>query len=340
MSYTYHHGGDTYETPGVLDFSININPLGMPAGARRAAAESLEQVGRYPDWKCRELTAALQEYMSERNISLKSGQIVWGNGAAELIYALCERIMLDRHHLRAWIPSPTFSAYEEAVLAVGGTLSNRIEESDLVFLCNPNNPTGELRDEKTLEQYAGACEKNGAWLCVDESFLPFADPSDHRSVVRLNYSHVIMLRSLTKIYAMPGLRLGFLAGPEKMAEGIRLLLQPWNISIPAQAAGKAALEDGEFLEKTYHYIKKERDFLLAELQNLPVKAIAESKANFLLLEAKEDFADQLVSQGILVRRCEDIRGLTKRHFRIAVRTHEENLRLIDAIRARSRKDVK
>lgn len=337
MSYTYHHGGDTYETPDVLDFSININPLGMPEEAKEAAVKSLETVGRYPDWKCRDLTEALREYASERNIFLKSGQIVWGNGAAELIYALCERIMLDRHQLRAWIAAPTFSAYEEAVLAVGGTLAKRIEESDLIFLCNPNNPTGELRDEKTLEQYAKICEENGAWLCVDESFLPFADPFDCKSVVRLNHSRVVMLRSLTKIYAMPGLRLGFLAGPEKMAEGVRQLLQPWNISIPAQAAGKAALLDREFLEKTYRYIKKERDFLLEELESLPVKVIAGSEANFLLLEAGEDFADQLLKQGILVRRCEDIRGLTNRHFRIAVRSHEENLKLIAAIRAGSRK---
>lgn len=333
MSDQYHHGGDIYEHPDVLDFSVNINPLGMPLTAYRAAALSIDKATAYPDWNKRELTDALAFYYGEQGIFLKKNQIVWGNGAAELIYALCEERMLSQKHLRAFIPSPTFSAYEEAVRAVGGSLAERPEDADLVFVCNPNNPTGEMWTEEKLRGLAKICQRNGSLFCVDESFLPFVDRPEEKSAIRFQNSRTVVLRSLTKIYGMPGLRLGYLICPDEgTADGIRSLLQPWNVSGPAEAAGAAALRDEAFPENTRIYIRREREYLLRILQEAGI-SVRDGAANFLLFEADEAFADRLLEKGIEIRRCGDIRGLTSRHFRIGVRTHEENVKFAEAVAA-------
>lgn len=332
MPYQYHHGGDTYGRPDLLDFSVNINPLGMPPKAKEAAVKSLETAGQYPDWKCRDLTGALQEYYRENGISVRAERIVWGNGAAELIYALCELIILERKHLKAYIPAPTFSCYEEAVQAVGGTLTDHPEEADLIFICNPNNPTGTLWDTDELRAFADLCSEKGSLLCVDESFLPFLARPEDRSVVRFDNLHAVLLRSLTKIYAMPGLRLGYLLFPDAAsAERIRSLLQPWNVSLPAQAAGREALMDSSYLDHTRIYIKKEKDFILPHLEKAADR-VWDGTANFLFFKADEDFADKLLVRGIMIRRCGDIRGLSDRYFRIGIRTHEENVRFTEAIK--------
>lgn len=333
MPYEYHHGGDICGHPDMLDFSVNINPLGMPSVARAAAERSLAGVGNYPDWKCRELTEALENYYKRNEIFIESENVVWGNGAAELIYTLCEMMALDRKNLRAYIPAPTFSSYEEAVLAVGGTLVNRPEEADLVFWCNPNNPTGDLWSDGKLESLAEICSESGALLCVDESFLPFVEKAEGRSAVHLKHERIAILRSLTKIYAMPGLRLGYLLLPDpETAERLRSLLQPWNVSAVAQAAGREALKDEAYLARTRIYIRKEKDFLLPCLQKAAEK-VRVGEANFFFLEAEADLADRLEKKKILIRRCADIRGLDERHFRIGIRTHRENVRLAETLEA-------
>lgn len=339
----YLHGGDVYRNLVEYDFSININPLGMPKACADAAKQGICLSGlQYPDWK----GEALCEKLSEKT-GVKSGQMILGNGAAELIYALCQFL----RPCCGKIAVPSFQEYERALKSVvaktvfwelqekdGFVLGKEFKESiegkeDIIFLCNPNNPTGRLIDARVLLEIAEQCEKTGTYLCLDECFLPFLKPEEQeeRSMLsRLStYPHIIVLRAFTKIYGMPGLRLGYAcSADEKLIAGMRNVLQPWNTSIPAQMAGLAALSEDDYLEQTYRLLEKERLYLQQELEKGLAKKVFPSSVNFLFFQAEHDLWEKLLEKGILIRSCENFPKLSKGYFRIAVRTHEENQELI------------
>ncbi|MCD7825000.1 MAG: aminotransferase class I/II-fold pyridoxal phosphate-dependent enzyme [Clostridiaceae bacterium] len=339
----YMHGGDVYRNPVEYDFSININPLGMPEGSARAAREGVRLSAlRYPDWKsealCREL---------EKKRGIPAEQIVPGNGAAELIFALCQFL----RPMRVRLVAPTFQEYEAACRAVeaktvvwplsaaeGFTLGEDFIESirgeeQLVFLCNPNNPTGNLWDKKFLLRLAKQCRRYQTYLCMDECFLPFLRQECQKEYTMLTeleqYSNVIVLRAFTKIYGMPGLRLGYLCcSNRRVTDGVRRMLQPWNLSIPAQMAGIAALKDEGYLEQTYCLLEEEKAYLQRELLNGLADRIFPSSANFFFFYGEQALQQKLLQKGILIRSCENFSGLSEGYYRIAVRSHEENAELI------------
>ncbi len=328
----YIHGGDSYRLGDVLDFSININPLGMPKGAKEAALKSLDEVGKYPDWRHEKLIHAISEFHN-----IQSKYILVGNGASELIYALA---LSQKNSIRAWIPAPTFMEYEEAVIAAGGRVVSREKLSgsetalpgncNLVFLCNPNNPTGSLYKRKDLIHLIRLCEKCGALLVIDESFLEFLEDADERTMIpnAVISKNTVILRSMTKIYGMPGLRLGYLvSGDAALRQAVRRVLQPWNLTNVAEAAGCAALKDGEFLEETRKYILTERQYLEQELARY-VRKVYLGSADFLFFEADPGLDKVLLSKGILIRNCSDIAGLSEGMYRIGVRSREENRTLV------------
>lgn len=348
----YLHGGDVYRNTVKYDFSVNINPLGMPSGCMDAAKQGVELCMRYPDWKGAELCHALAEAES-----VLEEQIILGNGAAELLYAL----MFSLRPKKALIPVPAFGEYEAAVTASGGTCefcllqekeNFRLGESfpdtisrptNMVILCNPNNPTGVSMEKELLRRIAVKCEETGIWLCVDECFLPFTETEKDLTLKHCLdiFPHLIVLRAFTKIYGMPGLRLGYaMSGNKEVLAGIQKCLQPWNTSIPAQMAGLQALKDEKFVEQTVNYIRGERAFLQKELAQMPsnvVEKIFPSEANFILLRGRADLYQRMLEQGFLIRDCGNYRGLQREdgsargYFRIAVRTHEENLALLDGM---------
>ncbi len=339
----YLHGGDVYRYPVEYDFSVNINPLGMPKSCIDAANQGIYLAGlQYPDWK----GEALCKKLSEKT-GVESGQIILGNGAAELLYTVCQ-FLRPRF---GKIAVPCFQEYEQALKSVGAkTVFWKLREQDgfvlgkdfkktidgredVIFLCNPGNPTGRLIDMEVLQGIAEQCEKTETYLCLDECFLSFLKPEEQKERSMLSklsrYPHVIVLRAFTKIYGMPGLRLGYACSADKkLLAGMRDVLQPWNTSIPAQMAGLAALSEDSYLEHTYRLLEKERIYLQQELEKGLAKKVFPSSANFLFFQAEHDLWEKLLEKGILIRSCENFTGLSKGYFRIAVRTHKENEELI------------
>lgn len=336
----YSHGGDVYTNIVEYDFSVNINPMGMPRESIRAAHEGVVLSGRYPDYMGARLCRGLSVHFG-----IPRDCIILGNGAAELIYAVCNAVKAEK----GMVMAPSFSEYESALHAAGSSVSYwMLSEDDdfdlseafvdyidgsfgIVFLCNPNNPTGRLIDRKLLMRIADRCEEKKVYLCVDESFLPFVSDEEKYTMMGslAEYNRLIVLRSFTKIYGMPGLRLGCaLSYNSKLLGSIRAKMQPWNTSVPAQMAGYEALKDKEFVEKTRELIADERRYLVHELSQGLADKIYEGAANYIMFKADAGLYGRLMSQGVMIRNCADFKGLTEEYYRIGVRSHSENKELV------------
>ncbi len=345
------HGGDFFtaeETAAgpVLDVSANVNPLGMPEAARRAVVESLDLAERYPDPYCRALRAKLSGCLS-----VPAGWMLCGNGAADLIF----RLTLAERPKHALLVAPSFSEYEAALRAAGCAprfyalraeegfrlgkrfLEELTPETDFAVLCNPNNPTGQLIDPGLLREIAARCEQNGARLLVDECFNGFLDDPERNSLIGLlgERSRLVLLRAFTKIYAMPGLRLGYcLSSDGALLERMAESGPPWAVSSAAQAAGEAALSDRDYLERTRRMIAGERAFLAEGLAALGLE-VYPPEANYVFFRWRgargEPLSARLLRKGVLVRDCGNYRGLDSSFLRAAVRTRAENERVLAAV---------
>lgn len=337
----YSHGGDVYSRRIEHDFSANINPLGLPGEVIRAAAEALECSDRYPDPRCRELVRAISGH--ER---FPAERIVCGNGAADLIY----RIASALKPRTALLPAPTFSEYEKALREHGcavrkhflrhgngfaltaDILEDITPGTDILFLCSPNNPTGRTIPPELLKRISGKCLETGTFLVIDECFLDFVEGGKELSGKPLLNENSAVLKAFTKIYAMPGIRLGYaLFGGREAADKTAGAGQAWSVSVPAQAAGIAVLKLDGFIESTVKTISAEREFLCAGLRSLGLEAIP-SEANYILFRCAKPLDELLSQRGIAVRSCENYDGLEKGWFRTAVRLREENELLLAAIR--------
>lgn len=344
------HGGDVYSArqkmkQEPLDFSANINPMGMPPGAVRAAADALQQCTQYPDPLCRELRAALAAYEG-----IPAEQIVCGNGAADLIF----RIVAATHPQRALLLEPTFAEYEQALRSMDCSiayfplqesegfvlpeafLQQLTPEINLLFLCNPNNPTGRTVSPALLQEIWKRCEEAGILLVVDECFNEFLEHPEQNTLkgVLKTGANAVILKAFTKSFAMPGLRLGYgLCGNRDLAERIFSCGQPWGVSIPAQAAGVAALQEQGYLERMRRLIQTERRWLSENLARLGL-CVFPSEANYILFRTETEIPlrERMEQRGVLIRACGNYRGLDDRYYRIAVRGHDENERLIAALK--------
>jgi threonine-phosphate decarboxylase len=365
MNRIYNHGGDIYrdkvKNKIKYDFSINVNPLGMSASVIEAAKRGVELSDRYPDYMGEKLCGRLSE-----KLGCRPENILMGNGAAELIYALCAAQM----PAKAYLPAPSFSEYEAAVKAFSGEIvyigtdnafadksyptqiisalkaHNPDEGSAILFICNPNNPTGYCFDRGILLDMAEVCGERNIRLVVDECFIEFTGRENECTMVHEleNFKHLAVLRAFTKIYAMPGLRLGYmLTADTAFKDKINCVLQPWNTSIPAQMAGCAALDEEGYLEKTVIYVKREREYLERELSAFHKIHVYPSEANFIMFSIQEDISsgegslyDALLRCGIMIRKCDDYKGLAygehTRYYRVAVKRHDENTELIRAMK--------
>ena len=344
------HSGDVYSArqkmkQEPLDFSANINPMGMPPGAVRAAADALQQCTQYPDPLCRELRAALAAYEG-----IPAEQIVCGNGAADLIF----RIVAATHPQRALLLEPTFAEYEQALRSMDCSiayfplqesegfvlpeafLQQLTPEINLLFLCNPNNPTGRTVSPALLQEIWKRCEEAGILLVVDECFNEFLEHPEQNTLkgVLKTGANSVILKAFTKSFAMPGLRLGYgLCGNGDLAERIFSCGQPWGVSIPAQAAGVAALQEKGYLERMRRLVQTERRWLSENLVRLGL-CVFPSEANYILFRTETEIPlrERMEQRGVLIRACGNYRGLDNRYYRIAVRGHDENERLIAALK--------
>jgi len=349
----YRHGGDVYRNRNVeLDFSINLNPLGMPDFIRQAAVDSLRFCERYPDSECARLRAyAAREY------AVPEQTILFGNGASDLIF----RIVRAKRPKRAAVLAPSFLEYEAALKSVGAEICFfylkeelgfllPVEEyldflsrtkPDLVFLCNPDNPGGNGTGPEAMERILDFCGKAGVLAVVDECFLDFlADGEEMSCLGRIRNGHggLFILQALTKSFSMAGLRLGYgFVADRELAAVMKEGCQPWSVSIPAQAAGCAAFGPGrkEFLKETREAVRREREVLSAALLSHGFKVYG-SKANFLFfrdVSGKDEGAlyEFFLDHGILIRSCMNYEGLNGFYYRICVRDHASNQKLIDIL---------
>ncbi len=333
----FEHGGQIYNADGTagdwLDFSANINPLGLSKKIRAAIIENIDGVKNYPDPNATELKAAISQ-----RYKVPAENLVLVNGAAEFFY-LYLNVTRPRKIL---IPVPSFSEYERAARAVNAEVEyifTRAEENfqlnlkqdfsaDLMILGRPNNPTGNLISIDTIKKLAANVK-----ILIDESFIDFLEVESARQLVSEKIS---VVQSLTKIFAIPGLRLGFAVVEKKLAAKLNAAKDVWNVNFLAQKAGVAALSDEKFLQVTKSYLQIEKKYFVERLKKIPNLQVFEPTVNFVLLKFEtpalaELTLEKLRQEKILLRSCANFVGLDARFLRSAIRTREENLKLLDAL---------
>ena len=337
------HGGEVYETPGLLDFSANINPLGTPPAVKKAVEAALPLLSQYPDPYCRELVAAISDYEN-----IPKEQILCGNGAAELIFSLCQALRPKK----ALLLAPSFSEYESALRSVGCRVERwRLPEEQgfaltedflealdqfdgsLLMLCNPNNPTGQVIERGMMERILSACRRKGIFLFVDECFLDLTEGGEALTLkgALSGQENLLLLKAFTKSYGMAGLRLGYcLSGNSQLLERMGRSVQAWNVSLPAQLAGAAAFKEQAFLNRARAIIHAQRPILAAGMERLGLTVIP-SRVNFLLFYSERELRGPLLERGIQIRSCANYPGLTEGWYRAAVKLPEENQRLLTAM---------
>ena len=340
------HGGDWagYRAEfgrDALDFSANVSPLGLPEGVARAITAALPTADRYPDPLCRELRAKLVLHEG-----VPAEQILCGNGAADLIF----RLVWAKKPRRALVTAPTFAEYATALESVGCTVERfflREQEDfavtdafcaairpgvDMVFLCQPNNPTGQLASPELVKKLLRRCGECRTILAVDECFLDFLPQSEVLSAKKLLANpNLIILKAFTKLYGMAGVRLGYcLCSNIALLEKMQAAGQPWAVSSLAQAAGLAALDETAYVARVQTLIAQQRPVLRDGLRTLGLRVL-DGSANYLLFQAPETLGDALRQRGIVLRSCGNYPGLDGSWYRTAVRTAPENQQLLKAL---------
>ena len=353
------HGGDIYgaarelnrDPAEILDFSASINPLGPSPQVWKAITASRHLLSHYPDPRCWELRQALAMFWCT-----DPEQIVVGNGSMELIDVLPRALGIHR----LLVVQPTFSEYAAAMRRAGGQAislyanrSNqyaipidrlcRVMETgrsdgrsiDGIVICNPNSPTGQacLADDVAL--LAATARRRGLWLVIDEAF---ADYCPERSVLPHagSWPHVVVLRSMTKFYALPGLRVGYAVGTPTVVRRLQRQLPPWSISVMGQIAALAALNDAAHARKSLRFMARERERLKNLLAALPGCFVLPTHANYFLMELPRgwharEVTEQLRNEGLLVRDCSSVPGCNTRSIRLAVRSQQNNDQLIQSM---------
>ncbi len=337
----YTHGGDIYKYADITDFSSNVSPLGIPDRVKQAMRDAVDASSVYPDPYCRKLTRELS-----KAYDIPAGRVLCGAGACDLIY----RLVLSQRPGKGVVFAPAFGEYEKALCMGGAEVKNVFprsidfewdekapelidEETDMVFFCNPQNPTGMLTGEAVIRALADKCRSVGALLVMDECFLDFVDPVSAFSAAALldEYENLVVLKAYTKLFALAGVRLGFmLAGSSALCEAAGDVLCPWSVSVIAQAAGLACLSETEYVRKVREFVEKERSFLAEGLSPLAEKLYV-GRAPFLFFKHREGLSDELIKHGILIRDCSDFAGLAPGCYRAAVKSREDNVRLIGAM---------
>ena len=328
-----------------LDFSANIAPFGVPEPVRQAMVAALDDMVDYPDPLCRSLVAALAAHEQ-----LPESYILCGAGCSDLLFRLAAACKPQRVLLCA----PGFTEYEHAFdtmqpayeyyeltpeqgFSVGEDILERIQPGlDAVVLCQPNNPTGVSIPRALLQQVLERCAVTGTLLIMDECFIGFMDDADQLTLVPLlaENPQLVVLKAFTKIYGIPGMRLGYaLCSDAVLIERLRQAGQPWAVSTLAQAAGRAALTCDDYVDAVRTTVSAERTFLRTAFATRGIDVTGSVNFLFFHLDNSESFIAAMRAQGVLVRDCSNYRNLTLGWYRVAVRTHEENLRFLAALDA-------
>lgn len=355
MNRSFSHGGTVLSiarelgiTPeSILDFSASINPLGPSPGVRKAAEAAFELAGHYPEASSPSLCSALADYHS-----LSAENIAVANGSTELIHLIPR--LFRRAAGRALLIAPTFSEYANSLELAGWkfdylTLDHENGFSldcqrvaaelahgyDLLFLCNPGNPTAKLYSLDEIETLYRLSRSSGCFFVLDEAFIDFAEESSGKFLIPASDSGLI-LRSMTKFFGFPGIRVGYSIASPAVTERLKRFLPPWNVGVIPQAAAQAALADSEHCRRTSALVSKERRHLADSFSALEGIKVFDSVANYLLIRLDSgltaaELQKRLLKKRILIRDCSNFEGLDNRFFRVAVRGNIENKKLLQAV---------
>lgn len=338
----YAHGGNIYDIKrrykkNVIDFSASINPLGLPVKVKNILNASLNSLCHYPDPDAHDLKSKISEHLG-----LKTENILMGNGSVELIYLIFNTF----RPCSTTLPIPSFTEYERAAKSVKSKIDfiqlkesngfnldpGSICASDMIFICNPNNPTANfiIDNSSNIEKIPNKL------IVVDEVFIDFAQEQRKRTLIKRaeKSRKIIVLRSFTKFFALPGLRVGYLIAHKDNINKLKQHQVPWSVNSLAQKAAESMLSDRSYMQRTRKIIKKERQFLSNEINAIKGLKPYDAEANFILIKIENKkltsglVKEKLLEDGILIRDCANFRGLNERFIRVAVRSHSENLKLI------------
>ncbi|MCE0558908.1 threonine-phosphate decarboxylase CobD [Motilimonas sp. E26] len=348
------HGGNIHklardtDTEEWWDFSANINPLGLPESVKTALVEQLSCLTVYPDPEYVKLRQALANYCDQ-----PISHILHGNGATELIY-LYFRAIKPR---RILIVAPTFAEYERAATSAGAQVDYCVLDSELNFqlsteqialalaqhnydvlvVCNPNNPTGGFIAQEQMKRLAELALAHQCRMLVDEAFIEFVDDGHAPSIADLGLSHVFVVRALTKFFALPGIRLGFaINADQELTQQVNHEREPWSVNALAEVAAISALQDQAYIQGSLRWLQQQREYLLTELHQLAGWHVYPSRVNFVLCRlptglTASNLRQRLLKQGIVIRDASNFYGLDQRYIRLAVKSQQDNQRLIDAL---------
>ncbi|SCY94625.1 threonine-phosphate decarboxylase CobD [Alkaliphilus peptidifermentans] len=356
------HGGNIYEIEkrtgiakdSILDYSSNINPLGVPDGLKKIICDGIDDLTKYPDINYHELKDSIAQYYR-----LSVEDILVGNGAAQIIFDFINAVA-PRNTL---IVQPTFSEYERALNIGGKNIIHyflREEDSfqlnvdnllkylaadksiDMVIICNPNNPTGRLISKGEMMCIIDFCEENNIFLIIDEAFMDFADEMGIHTLMNecKKYKNLMVVRAFTKFYGIPGLRLGFgVTSNLDIKNRIELLSLPWNINTFASYFGRILLSEDKYVANSFKWLKNERVNFFNKLNEIKVLKVFSSETNFVLLKLLENnytaktLQANLLKRGILIRDCSSFKGLNEKYIRLAVKDGASNERLIKELKS-------
>lgn len=329
----------------IIDFSANINPMGISKAVKAAMISSLNKVEHYPDITYYELKKSISEFedINAENITL-------GNGAAEVIFNIVRALKPQK----ALLPAPTFSEYEEAILSVDGKIEYYIlkeknnfildemfieainDDIDIVFICNPNNPTGVLSKNTFIEKVLNKAIKTNTTVVVDESFLDFVEDNEIYTCKNLlkKYRNLMIVKSLTKFFAIPGIRIGYgLYANSDITEKLNKVTVPWSVNIVASDAVITGLKEKDYIKSSIENIAKEKEYLYMHLSRIEHIEVFKPSVNFIMFKllSNLNLREELIKQKILVRSCSNYKGLSNKFYRVAVRSRRENERLINAL---------
>ncbi|MCR4650044.1 MAG: aminotransferase class I/II-fold pyridoxal phosphate-dependent enzyme [Lachnospiraceae bacterium] len=335
------HGGDIYKKNIDMDFSVSINPCPLPESVTDALHSAVKNIGKYPDLRCEKLINLLSE-----RYSVSNKNIIAGNGSSELFMALAHAFRLAK----VLIPVPSFYGYEYAFsenseklifyplkeedeFKISEDLFEELDKGyDFLILANPNNPTGKLTGKETVEKIVKKCLEKNTKVLLDECFIELSDENNSLIPETEKYPNLFVVRSFTKTFAIPDLRIGYLVcSDEKAVEKVKKHIPEWSVSQMAQDVACECMNSYSYVEESRRYIEKERCFLEEGLRGKGYKVFI-SDTNYILFKntgvTKDNLYKRMLDKKILIRDCSNFRGLNEGFYRIAVKTREENERFL------------
>ena len=346
------HGGNIYKfqregKSSILDYSSNINPLGVPQKFIDIAKENFDKLTNYPD----PYYIELREKIGEHN-SVTKENIIVGNGATEILFLYMRAVKPKK----VLVLAPCFAEYERALKSVGAqieyfelkeknnfypdiqTLKKKLEGQhyDLFLFCNPNNPTGQLIKFDDVKDLAAICKKQDMKIFIDEAFIEFVENWKEKTAALLKNKDVFIMRAFTKFFAIPGLRLGYgISFDEELMNKLQAEKEPWSVNTFANLAGLVMLDDKDYIEKSEKWVAEEKNFLYQELSKNKNLKVYRSECNFLLIKllttTSQEIQTKLLEKNILVRDASNFQFLDESYIRVAVKDREKNLKLIESL---------